>query len=489
MKKLKIGWLLAVMLMGTATAMAQEQLTIEKCRQLATETNPTLKAAQEKIEAAEALRKMALTQFFPKFDANGAYIWNQKDMSIISSDQRDKLNNLGGNISSDLTQSIEDLLGGSAILNPALLGILSNLLGSSMIGTELSDVGQEISNILNMDFTQIMGGSVSVVQPVYLGGKLRSIYNTAELNSELKTIESEKIHNDLMIAVEVAYWEYLSLTHKEALAQKYHDLLEQLNENVEIMMEAEVATKGDLANVRVKLNEAQMNLTKAKGGVALAKLALCQMCGLDLEKEYELVEDTLAPETLLNTGYELEDVFGRRSDMRMLRTVESIAGEGVKMARSGLLPNIAVTGSYLITNPNFTDGYRKEFGGMFTAGVAMNIPLCHAGDIYALKAAKHKKAAVGYEIEEAERLVRLDLTRMESQLEVSNIKLDEATSNMEQAEENLLLADESFKAGLISTTDLMAAQTAWMKAQSDKLDAEIEVRLNRLKLNKALGNK
>ena len=62
-----------------------------------------------------------------------------------------------------------------------------------------------------------------------------------------------------------------------------------------------------------------------------------------------------------------------------------------------------------------------------------------------------------------------------------------ATKNVENADENLRCANLGFKEGVIQTTDVMAAQTAWLQAQSQKIDAEIDVKLSQVNLRKALG--
>ena len=255
------------------------------------------------------------------------------------------------------------------------------------------------------------------------------------------------------------------------------------------MLQADVATRGDVTKVRVKLNEARMNMTKADCGAELARLALCQLCGLNPDSNYTIVEDSTQRLYLPVDDIPLDTVCLRRPDIRMLRDAEGIADQGVRIARAGLLPNIAVTGSYVVSNPNMFNGFQKEFGGMFTAGVAVNIPLCHPGDIQAVKAAKHKRAEAAYQIEEARNLVLLEVNKLNHQLKVANVKLQQAKSDLENAEENLRLADESFDAGVISSTDLMAAQTAWMKAKSELLDAEIELRLDHLYLMQAMGMK
>ena len=60
-------------------------------------------------------------------------------------------------------------------------------------------------------------------------------------------------------------------------------------------------------------------------------------------------------------------------------------------------------------------------------------------------------------------------------------------ANIRKAEENLRTANLGFSEGVISSTTVMEAQTAWLQAQSQKIDAEIEVKLSQVNLQKALG--
>ena len=62
-----------------------------------------------------------------------------------------------------------------------------------------------------------------------------------------------------------------------------------------------------------------------------------------------------------------------------------------------------------------------------------------------------------------------------------------AVKNVEKAEENLRCANLGFAEGVMQTTDVMAAQTAWLQSQTQKVEAEIEARLSDVALRKALG--
>ena len=66
-------------------------------------------------------------------------------------------------------------------------------------------------------------------------------------------------------------------------------------------------------------------------------------------------------------------------------------------------------------------------------------------------------------------------------------KLTASSRNKEKAEENLRHATIGFEEGVIPALNLMEAQTAWVEAQSDLIDAQIEVKLTDVYLSKALG--
>ena len=69
----------------------------------------------------------------------------------------------------------------------------------------------------------------------------------------------------------------------------------------------------------------------------------------------------------------------------------------------------------------------------------------------------------------------------------SNGTLVMATKNMEKADENLRYATLGFKEGVIATSNVLEAQTAWLSAQSEKIDAQIDVKLTEIYLKKSLG--
>ena len=75
------------------------------------------------------------------------------------------------------------------------------------------------------------------------------------------------------------------------MAESFLDLVNRLDGDVEKMIREGVATKADGLTVKVKVNEAEMLLTKVDNGLALSKMVLCQLCGMDLDTKFTLTDE------------------------------------------------------------------------------------------------------------------------------------------------------------------------------------------------------
>lgn len=477
---------------------AQETLSLDTCRARALRANRGLKQAEMKCRETDALEKAALMNLFPRITANGGYMWMEKSVNLLSEEQKARLRSMGdevqGNVSTALHNEFADL--NIDALNLNIGDMIADRIEQSLVNADLSgslnSVGEDIVEGMTTDTRNMGLVMVTATQPLYMGGKLLALHRTAQLTHHLAGVELDKKQVETLVAVDEAYWQVVSVEHKRELAEKYAALLDTLTGNVELLVEAQMATKGDLATVRVKRNEAQMMLTKANNGLRLSKMLLAERCGMPLSAEFELQDSELMLPTVKNAATAIphsgmQEVYDRRAEMRMLRISDSIARQGVVMAASTLQPNIVLTGGYLLSNPNVFDGFSNTWGGTWIAGVAVNVPLVHPAGIFAVKAAKAKRREVAYQTEEAKELIALQVEKLTCELEQAYTHLVQAESDLEAAEENMKLADESFKAGMCSSSDLMAAQTAWMKAQSEVIDARIEIAMGRTYLNQAMG--
>ncbi len=482
--------LLAVVVLASMQLHSQKVLQLEDCRQMALTHNKSLKMAQESVKAAKQLRQAAFTQFFPNFSANGAYTWNQKNLSLLSENALLPVGTKMANGSFGYTpgagqvQEIQLQSGNYVPTDSKGIPFDPTKSPEKLVWKNYSLLPK---SAMEFDIRNIFVGSIGFVQPIFMGGKIRELYRIAKYGENLALAQQESKVTELLIEVDEAYWQVVSLENKVKLAKDYCNLVAKVDSNVNVLIEEGVATKSEALKVKVKHNEAEITVTKAEDGLNLSRMALNQLCGIALDDVYTLADQDLAEETVTQL-IPLEQALKNRPEIKQLTLLENIAKSNEKIMSSRFMPNIVLTGNYLISNPNSFDGYKNEFGGMFTVGVVANVPLFHFGDkFHTLNAAKSQHRIATMQLEETKEKMQLQIKQCSYKLSESLKKKISTQHNIEQAEENLRYATDGFEEGVITSTDLLGAQTAWLSAKSENIDANIDSKLCNLYLAKSLG--
>lgn len=465
---------------------AQRLLTLDSCRAMALRNNKQMSVSKAKQDVAANLRKAARTKYLPHVSALGGYMWTSKEVSILNDDQKSALNNLGTNAATGLQTSIGPY---ASILPTALQSKLAGDL-TTMAGT-LDQLGMGIVDAFRTDTRNIFAGAVVFTQPVFMGGAIVAMNKMADINEDLAANSLEAKRQGTLFSIDQAYWQVVSLRHKEKLAQSYVELVKKLDNDVQKMVNEGVATKSDRLNVSVKVNEAEMALMKVTDGLVLSKMLLCELCGLPVNEQVKLAdeesEELIVDSEKLATA-DVTFATHNRPELKMLQNTVDLANQATNLLKAGNLPKVLLTGGYAVSNPNNFNGFEKKFAGFWNIGVMVHVPIWNWGDVrYKVRAAKGAATIANLELDEAREMIELQVNQKAFLVNESNKKLAMAQSNIAHAEENLRTANLGFREGVISSTVVIEAQTAWLQAQSQKIDAEIEVKLSQVEMQKALG--
>lgn len=488
---------------------AQKPADLQECRQLALENNKSLKIAEENVRAAKSLSKAAFAEFFPNISGYGTYRYNQKNLSLLGEDAHlpvgvlDGDGNFGTGITSTSTPTPN--ADGTFTFEESAINNKFTLIDGKPVPLDAQgnpfDPGKNPENLqwknyavlpkdaMEFDIHNIFVGGISFVQPVFMGGKIIQLNNIAKSNQAIAEARVQEKTEELLVNVDEAYWRVVSLENKVQLAKEYRKLVAELDKNMQALQDEGLATKADVLKIKVKLNEADVSLTKAENGLNLSRMALNQLCGLPLEERIELKDAKLEETIEVQPVVSIEQAWANRPEIKMLTQAGSIAEANRKIMASRFMPTIALTGGYVTTNPNVFNGYEKKFNGMFTLGVTAVVPLFHFGEkIHTLNASRSQAVIAKLELEEAKEKIELQIHQNTYRISESLKKQEMTRRNVEKAKENLSYAQEGFDAGVITSTDLLMAQTAWLSAKSEYIDATVDVKLNNLYLKKSTGN-
>ncbi len=454
-----------ILLLYAILANGQDVLTLEQCRQLAIDNNKELQISSAKIKMAEHERNAARTKYFPQVSTMGTYLRNQKDLELIDYSEFTAL--------SSLVSKLEPILQEMPELAQAL-----------------QHVANDVKDATRLDFKNVWVGDISLVQPVFMGGKIISYNQITTYAKELAKSMNNMQLEEVIYSTDEAYWQVVSLANKKKLADHYVELLQKMDHDVSALINEGVTTKSDGLSVKVKLNEAEMAQTKVNNGLTLSRMLLAQICGLELTSTVRLADEETTQLTVNEIAAfpDINSAFSNRPELKSLDLATKIYKKKENLVLADMLPNVALTANYLVTNPNMFNGYKNEFAGMYNLGVVVKVPISGWWEgTYKKNSARAETLIKQLEYEDTKEKIELQVNQSAYKVNEAGKQLKASQRNMEKAEENLRYANLGFKEGVIPALNLMEAQTAWFSANSQLIDAQIELKLTKTYFEKTIG--
>lgn len=470
--------LLLILAIAAPASLASASVSLDSCRNMAVRNNKTIRMAEENLKGAEYYKKAASAAYLPGIDFTGTYMYNQHEIRLLGEDA--KLPTMSFD---PATQSYQY----NILKDPSGVPIKDPATGS-MIPTEVAVIPKEA---MSYDVHNVFAGAFTLTQPIFMGGQIRALNEIAGYGELIAKATRNSLAQNVVFAVDEAYWLVVSLKEKQRLADSFVNLVDTLRYNVQAMLDEGVATRSDLLTVEVALNEAKISQTKVANGLTLSRMALAQLCGLPVNTQMELEDEQLknVKTITMETDIDLNDVYSRRQDLEIIRQGINMLKSREKLAMGEMLPKIALVGVYSFSNPNVIDGFEKRFGGGFSVGAAITVPIWHWGGNYNhYRAAKANTNASRLMLEDTEEKVSLQVSQAQFSFDEAKKTYEMTVNNLTKADENLRQAQIAYKEGVLTTNDVIGAQTAWLQANSEKIDAEIGIRLCQTYLSKVLGN-
>lgn len=468
---------LALCALALPALASAQTVDLDSCRSMALRSNKALRMADEAVTGAEYTKKAATAAYLPAIDASATYVYNQHKISLLKEDAKlptMSFNPATGKYDFNLVTGPDGL----PVKDPA---------SGSYVPSTIAVIPKDA---LTFDTRSVFAGAITLTQPIFMGGEIKALNDIAHYTGEVLKASRNNLSQQVIYNVDEAYWTVVSLKAKQKLADSFVSLVDTLHYNVNAMLDEGVATRADLLQVDVKLNEARMMQTKVNNGLSLSRMALAQACGLPVDTQMTLADEEAEGigNDLPDYAYNIEDVYARRQDLEAVRQGINVLKGQEKLALGSMLPKLGLVGAYSFSTPNVIDGFSRSIKGGFSIGAAITIPIWHWGGNYnKYRAAKSATNAQRLMLEDLEEKIQLQLNQAKFKFQEAFKTYDMAVSNMKSAEENLRCAEVGFREGVLTTNDVILAQTGWLQASSEKIDAEIGIRLCKVYLSKVLG--
>ena len=432
--------LLIVLLSCLPLMAAAQSLSLEECLSMAQENGYQSRRSSLTVDMARAQRSEALWEYFPRVS--------------VTAFGYDALHPL-------LHLTLKDVLGNSDAAN--------------VLRTEITDLAYQNGIKPYFDrFQSGWGSSVSVIQPLYAGGRIINGNRLARLGVDAAVLQDSLTRSALRDTVESKYWRVVALQEKRAILDQTAGLLSSLEKDLSAAVEAGLALQTDLLQLRLRKGELEAGRRLLEGGLALAKMDLFSDIG------YRYRYQDLSSIELLGTMDNLpspQDVLSPdipgTLQYRLLDMQVEAAKLQKKMAVGELMPQLAIGAMYGYSQLSRPTPGRAN-GAVFAT---LQIPITDMGKAiqrskrydYQVKQATLDTEYLQEKLQLLEAKLRLEMESAWDQLQVTADAVD-------VAEELLAQMRAQYAAGRITASDLMKASLEVTTARENLLSRQIAYR-------------
>ena len=299
-----------------------------------------------------------------------------------------------------------------------------------------------------MDMSVIPGLlELSMMDDGLLGG-------VTAIQPEVSRYQMRQSEDEVALTVERYYWQWISLHEKLRTIEIVESLVGSLYKDVEVAVGAGVTTRNDLLQVQLKKNGVASDRLRVENGLRLSKMVLAQYIGIgedDFEIDFTLPAEVPSPE-LYRVSH--EEALPTTLSYKLLEKNVEAARLQQKLKVGQYLPTVGIGAGYMYHNLLDKD---RPFGMVF-ATVAIPISDWWGGS-HAIRKQKLQVKAAEYSRQNANELLLVQMRKLWNELEESYKQVKLSEESIATAEENVRLNTDYYKAGTVTLSDLLDAQS------------------------------
>ena len=328
------------------------------------------------------------------------------------------------------------------------------------------------------------GTSLSLVQPIYTGGRLLETIRMAKYRHNVSSYQEEYIRTGIYLQTDLQYWNTVARTEIARIMDDYRHSIASLTQTIRERVEAGLTDPQDLLMVEVKGNEAEYQYLQALESRENGLMALNSLIGVELQTPTE-VDDSVAIVTV--------DDLSLWSDNGAATPALKIAEEQVRITQSEkkltsakYLPQfyVGVDGSYSSPGYNF----RSDLDPNYAVFAKVSVPLFEWGKRKNEKRASALKVDMATDqLNRVSDNVELEIQTARNSLRKAMEQVNLTANSLDKARKNESLALERYDEGKSAIIEVIDAQTYRQVAQLNHVQAKVAAQNQYTKLLKALN--
>jgi TolC family type I secretion outer membrane protein len=403
-----------------------ETLTLDRCIDIALKRNPAIVAAANTVDVNRSRVGEARAPYYPQISAGGAYTKNAPGFNSSSSSS----------------------------------------------GSTFGSRSEEYS------------GNITLTQSI-IDFKTFPTVNVAKYNLQSSRSDFVTTQNDTVLSVKEAYYTVLRSKRDRDVAADVIKQFELHLEQAKGFYEVGIKAKIDVIKAEVDLSNAKLTLINAENSLNIAWVNLNNAMGVPDPPQYD-IEDNLAFQPYLITLEEaVKKAFENRPDLLSAIAKRQAAESNITVARSGYFPVLSGTASY---NKAGADTSPAHLGDGWEARLDLTIPL-FSGFLtsHQVAEAKSNLYVLKANEESTRNQILLEVRQAFLNLQAAEASISTSRLAVQQAKENLDLANGRYAAGVGSPVEVSDAFATYVTAEANHTTALANYKTAQAAIIKAMG--
>ena len=424
--------------------------TLSQLKDSALNNNIAIRSAKHSIDAAEQQRKEAFSKYFPNVSGTG--FWFNADKGMAKMDI-----NPSEYISPELGASLAQML------PPEALAALGNPMSMSMLknGTV---------------------AGITAVQPVFAGGQIVNGNRLAKVGEDVSRLQMQLSKNEVEKQTEQYYWQLVSLQEKLKTIEAVQALLADIHKDVDVAVRAGVAMRNDMLQVQLRQNDIESKKVKLINGINIVRMLLAQYCGINSTQFNVKSAEIKNVPSIQVIKQDCNLALQETAEYKLLNKQVEATKLMRKMEIGKNLPTVGVGAGYNYHNLLDND---RTFGMVFAT---VSVPISDWwGGSHAIRRKKIEQQKAEEQLADNSELLKIRMQNAWNNVEEAYQQLQIANRSIEQAEENLRLNRDYYKAGTSKMSDLLEAQLLYQQSLDNRVDAYADYQNKLLEYRQATG--
>ena len=324
--------------------------------------------------------------------------------------------------------------------------------------------------------------AVTVEQHVFDAGLTRLGVRAAELGRDLAVLERVRGAQDLALVAARSFARVLQLESAERAAAAAVAAARSDLERARARRDAGVVTEADVLAVDVHLADMRQRQIATAGDLAVARIELSEAVGLPLDQPVTLARPPV-PAAVPDTRAVIREALGTRPERQQAEVRVSLAENARRTAEAAFLPRVGVQAGWDFNGAAWS-GQRSGW----LVGAQLHLNLFNGfADTARLAEARQAESRAGADRERLERRIEVDVRAALARVDAARARDAAGRAALMQARESQRIIRDRYDSGLATVTDVLRAAEAALDAESRTTAAEMDVILQTVALDRAMG--